>query len=90
MHADGDSKSAGHVPASSKLRLLLVNPTIVDKREHVHIGLGTVGTYVKLHSRHEVRILDFMAFRRRWRERLRQVLDEYRPDLFWRMREDWA
>jgi radical SAM superfamily enzyme YgiQ (UPF0313 family) len=59
----------------------LVNPTIVDKREHVHIGLGTVGTYVKLHSHHEVRILDFMAFRRTWRERLRQVLDEYQPDL---------
>jgi hypothetical protein len=43
------------------LRLLLVNPTIADKREHVHIGLGTVGTYVKQHSSHEVRILDFMA-----------------------------
>jgi anaerobic magnesium-protoporphyrin IX monomethyl ester cyclase len=65
----------------SKLRLLLVNPTIVDKREHVHIGLGVVGTYVKRHSSHEVRILDVMACRRTWRERLRQVLDEYRPDL---------
>jgi radical SAM superfamily enzyme YgiQ (UPF0313 family) len=64
-----------------KLRLLLVNPTIADKREHVHIGLGTVGTYVKLHSPHDARILDFMAFRRTWRERLRQVLDEYQPDL---------
>jgi radical SAM superfamily enzyme YgiQ (UPF0313 family) len=60
---------------------LLVNPTIADKREHVHIGLGTVGTYVKQHSSHEVRILDFMAFRRTWKERLRQVLDEYQPDL---------
>ncbi len=64
-----------------RLRLLLVNPTIVDKREHVHIGLGSVGTYVRLHSPHEVRILDFMVFRRTWRERLRRVLDEYRPDL---------
>jgi len=68
-------------PSGSKLRLLLVNPTIVDKREHVHIGLGTVGTYVQRRSRHEVRILDFMACRRTWQERLRQVLDEYRPDL---------
>ncbi len=68
-------------PSGSKLRLLLVNPTIVDKREHVHIGLGTVGTYVKLHSSHDVRILDFMAFKRSWRQRLRQALDDYRPDL---------
>src|SRR5215471_4013688 len=68
-------------PIGSAQRLLLVNPTIVDKREHVHIGLGTVGTYVKRHSRHEVRILDFMAFRRTWRQHLHRVLDEYRPDL---------
>ena len=66
---------------SRKLRLLLVNPTIVAKREHVHIGLGTVGTYVKERSGHDVRILDFMAFRHTWKERLRQVLDEYKPDL---------
>jgi radical SAM superfamily enzyme YgiQ (UPF0313 family) len=59
----------------------LVNPTIVDKREHLHIGLGTVGTYVRLHSHHDARILDFMAFRRTWRERLRQVLADYQPDL---------
>lgn len=63
------------------LRLLLVNPTIVEKREHLHLGLGTVGTYVKRRSGHEVRVLDFMAFRLTWRERLRQVLEEYRPDL---------
>jgi anaerobic magnesium-protoporphyrin IX monomethyl ester cyclase len=80
MGAGGISTTLGGA-AASKLRLLLVNPTIVDKREHVHIGLGTVGTYVKLHSPHEVRILDFMAFRRTWRERLRRVLDEFRPDL---------
>jgi radical SAM superfamily enzyme YgiQ (UPF0313 family) len=67
--------------ARRSLRLLLVNPTIADKREHLHIGLGTVGTYVKLHSDHEVRILDFMASRRTWRERLGAVLDEFRPDL---------
>lgn len=63
------------------LKLLLVNPTIVFKREHLHIGLGTVGTYVKLHSPHAVRVLDFMVFRRTWKEKLRAVLDEYAPDL---------
>jgi radical SAM superfamily enzyme YgiQ (UPF0313 family) len=63
------------------MRLLLVNPTIVDKREHLHIGLGTVGTYVKQRSDHDVRILDFMACRHRWRQRLAEVLAEYRPDL---------
>ena len=63
------------------LKLLLVNPTIANKREHVHIGLGTVGTYVKLKSEHDVRILDFMACRRTWKERVRQVLTEYQPDL---------
>ncbi len=62
-------------------RLLLINPTIVDKREHVHIGLGTVGTYVKLHSDHEVEILDFMIHRRNWQQRLKKVVDEFRPDL---------
>src|SRR5215470_723623 len=76
----GETKGTAGI-SEGRLRLLLVNPTIVDKREHVHIGLGTVGTYVKRHSRHEVRILDFMAFRRTWRQHLRRVLDEYRPDL---------
>ena len=76
----GHSARADHL-GSRPLRLLLVNPTIADKREHVHIGLGTVGTYVKLHSHHHVRILDFMIFSRKWKERLREVLDEYEPDL---------
>lgn len=80
MGGTNTAGQAGTAPGR-KLRLLLVNPTIVAKREHVHIGLGTVGTYVKLHSPHEVRILDFMIFRRTWRERLQQVLEEYHPDL---------
>lgn len=63
------------------LRLLLVNPTIVDKREHLHLGLGAVGTYVKRHSAHEVRVLDFMAFPHVWKDRLRQVMEEYKPDI---------
>lgn len=78
-HELPDGNGAGDTGA--KLRLLLVNPTIVAKREHVHIGLGTVGTYVDRHSRHDVRILDFLAFGRNWRERLQQVLAEYRPDV---------
>lgn len=78
----GEAISVGGLgTAGAKLRLLLVNPTIVDKREHLHIGLGTVGTYVARHSSHEVRIVDFMAFRRTWRQRLRQVMEEYRPDV---------
>jgi radical SAM superfamily enzyme YgiQ (UPF0313 family) len=63
------------------MRLLLINPTIVDKREHVHLGLGTVGTYVKRHSDHDVRILDFMTCPHTWRQRLAEVLADYRPDL---------
>ena len=63
------------------MRLLLINPTIVEKREHLHLGLGTVGTYVQHHSDHDVRILDFMACRHSWRQRLAEVLAEYRPDL---------
>lgn len=66
MRAEGDSTTGARGAAGSRLRLLLVNPTIVDKREHVHIGLGVVGTYVKLYSSHEVRILDFMACRWSW------------------------
>jgi anaerobic magnesium-protoporphyrin IX monomethyl ester cyclase len=62
-------------------RLLLVNPTIVYKREHLHIGLGTVATYVRQHSAHDARVLDFMVFRRQWREKLAATLAEYRPDL---------
>lgn len=63
------------------LRLLLVNPTIVDKREHLHIGLGTVATYVKQHSTHDARVLDFMVSRLAWRDKLARTLAEYRPDL---------
>jgi Radical SAM superfamily/B12 binding domain len=63
------------------MRLLLINPTIVDKREHVHLGLGTVGTYVKHHSGHDARILDFMSCPHKWHQRLAEVLADYRPDL---------
>lgn len=63
------------------MKLLLLNPTIVFKREHLHIGLTTIGTYVRQRSDHRVRILDFMAHRRRWRGHLRRVLDEFRPDV---------
>ncbi len=64
------------------LRLLLVNPNIVTKREHVHLGIPTVGTYVRTHTRHEVRILDFMtSSARTWRKRLKATLSEYRPDV---------
>src|SRR5262249_2910595 len=80
-HPGGKTATTNGTNSDTKLRLLLVNPTIADKPEHVHIGLGTVGTYVKQHSAHEVRILHFMACRGTWRERLRHVLDEYRPDL---------
>lgn len=65
----------------SGLRFLLVNPTIVDKREHLHIGVATVATYVKKKSRHAVKILDFMAHRLTWRERLARELKEFAPDV---------
>ena len=66
---------------SEGLRFLLVNPTIVPKREHLHLGVGTVATYVKQNSRHDVRVLDFMAFRTTWKDRLRKVVAEYKPDV---------
>ncbi len=81
MEFEGNSAFGEAPEAGRPLRLLLVNPTIVDKREHVHIGLGTVGTYVKQRSVHDARILDFMAFSRTWKEHLKKVLDEYQPDL---------
>lgn len=64
-----------------RLRLLIVNPTIVSKREHLHIGIATVGSYVRAHSDHGVRILDFMAHRRTWRRRLRDEIRDWQPDL---------
>lgn len=76
-----DANPAARDVGPRRLRLLLVNPTIVDKREHVHIGLGTVGTYVKANSCHEVRILDFLANRHDWEIKLERSLTEYRPDV---------
>lgn len=76
-----DNPTIREAESRPRLRLLLVNPTIVEKREHVHIGLGTVGTYVKHHSPHDARILDFMAFRHTWRERLQKTIEDYQPDL---------
>jgi radical SAM superfamily enzyme YgiQ (UPF0313 family) len=40
-----------------------------------------VGSFVQAHSRHQVRILDFMTHRLTWRRRLREVLAEFIPDL---------
>lgn len=79
MHqaSTGDTVSTARRP----LRLLLINPTTVQKREHVHIGLATVATYVEKHSAHTVRVLDFMIYRRVWREKLRETLADFRPDL---------
>ncbi len=75
------NEPAGTPAAREGLRLLLINPTIVDKREHLHIGLGTVGTFVRTQSRHQARVLDFMACRHVWRERLAETLRTYRPHL---------
>jgi len=59
----------------------MVNPTVVGKPDHVHIGLGTVGTYVDRNSEHAVRCLDFAQFRRDWRKRLREVIADARPQV---------
>ena len=65
-----------------KLRLLLVNPNIVMKKEHVHMGIAMVGSWVRHHSDHEVKILDFMATPTRgWKRKLEKTLQEYKPDL---------
>lgn len=63
------------------MRLLLINPTIVDKPEHLHIGLATVASYVRAHSDHHVHILDFVASRREWPRALKHCLERERPDL---------
>jgi radical SAM superfamily enzyme YgiQ (UPF0313 family) len=63
------------------MRLLLINPTIVDKPEHLHIGLATVASYVRAHSDHHVHILDFVASRREWPRALSACLERERPDL---------
>ncbi|HEY8426865.1 MAG TPA: radical SAM protein, partial [Sandaracinaceae bacterium] len=63
------------------MRLLLINPTIVDKPEHLHIGLTTVASYVRAHSHHHVSILDFVASRRSWERTLRERLEAERPDV---------
>jgi anaerobic magnesium-protoporphyrin IX monomethyl ester cyclase len=86
MHKPSVMREEGAVSWSVRtsrdgLRFLMVNPTIVDKREHLHIGVATVSSYVAKKSKHRVRILDFMAHRLTWRERLRAVLAEYRPDV---------
>jgi radical SAM superfamily enzyme YgiQ (UPF0313 family) len=74
-------EGTGHPHGRRPLRLLLVNPTIVPKREHLHLGVATVASFVRRHTAHEVRILDFMSHRRIWRRRLREVVAEYRPDV---------
>lgn len=66
---------------SRALRVLLVNPLISGKFEHLHIGLTTIGSYVEIHSPHRVRILDFMAYRRLWRQALTDVLADFQPDV---------
>lgn len=76
-----DSTSAPGPSPTRALRLLLINPTIDGKPEHLHIGLATVGSYVRLHSSHHVDILDFLAARRRWRRKLRDCLHRVRPDV---------
>jgi radical SAM superfamily enzyme YgiQ (UPF0313 family) len=84
LYAESEMTQTDMAPESGArpLRLLIVNPNIVTKREHMHIGIPTVASYVKTHSRHEVRILDFMATSHRsWRSRLEKTLADYRPDL---------
>lgn len=74
--AEDELRSGSH-----GMRLLLINPTIVDKPEHLHIGLTTVASYVRAHSDHHVHILDFVASRREWRRTLRERLESERPDV---------
>lgn len=67
--------------SSEGLRMLLIAPAIAVKREHMHIGLVTVGSYVEAHSSHKVRVLDFMATSRVWRRQLRETLEAFEPDV---------
>ena len=68
-------------PGAPSLRLLMINPTVEGKPDHVHIGLGTVATYVHRNSAHAVRCLDFAQYRRNWRRRLARVMSEFEPDV---------
>ncbi len=63
------------------MRLLMINPTVQGKPDHVHIGLGTVATYVDRNCDHAVRCLDYAQDRRDWKRRLARVVSEFEPDV---------
>lgn len=71
-------------PASKKktpMRILLINPTLKGEPEAFHLGLTTIGTYVRANTAHDASVLDFAFHRSKWEKRLWDHIAAFKPDV---------
>ena len=63
------------------MRLLFVAPSTGGELFTTNLGLVSIATYLVKRTRHQARILDFAFCRKKWRERLRQEMFRFKPDI---------
>jgi len=63
------------------MRLLFVTPSTGGELFTINLGLVSIATYLVKRTGHQARILDFAFCRRKWRERLKQEMFRFKPDV---------
>lgn len=63
------------------MRLLFVTPSTGGEYFTINIGLTSIATYLVKRTRHQSRVLDFAFCRKAWRERLKQEMVRFQPDV---------
>ena len=63
------------------MRLLLMTPSTGGEYFTINLGLTSIATYLVKRTHHQARILDFAFCRKKWRERLKQEMFRFKPDV---------
>lgn len=62
------------------MRILLINPTIENECDALHLGLGSLATYLNQCTDHQAELVDFVYRRRNWQQYLHQRIQRFQPE----------
>ena len=64
------------------MRVLLMNPTMVNECDALHLGIGALASYLNARTEHRAEVVDFVYHRNDWQGYLRSRVERFRPDVF--------
>ena len=62
------------------MRMLLINPTLSTECDALHLGLGSLATYLNEKTDHRAEVADFVYHRKSWRDYLHRRIDRLDPE----------